>query len=651
MSQRRFSVTCALAPLLLVFLCLSETMAHDEGTCFPEKPEATVYDIVDEKNEKERLGTAFLVDAKRALFLTARHNLNSSTLRIKRKNFPSYKFKKIASGSNTHLVTEDWALLQAAVANPEVGLYPLPDAQLIYNRPSGTKLTQSVVLGSSNFTLQVGAVKWAEEEIAFGVCRDADVALMEVSSYDKGYSGAPVYSPNMCGVLGVTSRFAVPEEVDDKTRARLIKYFWKYSDKSNPAEGDDISKQYDLIRELLKDKMYVKIVPSSCIVDRLIDLVWRDRDAKSDASKLIRGALRPDASIVVSKMDDFDKASTEQVVTQLADRLPSINWHWVDFLQLSDRFYRGVFVSGWSLELNNFSLMRGAMEKVAERKSYRGIGDSFRAAYKRWKQKYTAQGVSTSSTKATNLLEAPAPAHTGAAFKYSNATWQLNKAATNLGLTFPDSGLEKFSAQEMIEAGRSLTEFQKKVKSGEIKVSEATRSLISDTAIGLLAAGVAKTSQNADQKLMGVGVSRLAQAVQNADQNLVGAGAIRLAQAASSEPRLVMFGPGLDVQLAKAGQALIADPTNEDWKIAADVERSADKVPQMVFSPMDPRGSHAGVPVWAHDPNYSWKYAPYTPLTKQNPAWTPNLWNPNAGTVPVWKIDPKATDGLQPKGG
>jgi hypothetical protein len=433
------------SPMMLVLaIAGGVTGATSAEQCDVKFPERSVFDIVAEDDLDTSLGTAFLVDSERALFLTVQHNVGSKNRLLRNGNF-KFKFHTVSSGNNPYYLHEDWGLLRAEVDDPTVGLFPLPDVRLIYDAPSQVDLSDAKVLKSSLSLGNVQGVTWKSSISSSSTCQASQISMIEVgSSYDHGNSGAPIYSPGLCGVLGIASRFAIEDDVpnSDQTRRDLIRIFWNLSDKvrasmpQNSADETDITKRFDVLRSILKGQVFVKMVPSKCVVDSL--LINAITEGQPMAQRLMRedtSALTKRVAKVIGKIDMND----EVMVASVADKISTGNWRWLDWLQLRDEVIRHDATLRSGLFYPYFD---GTLRETDKRLRFAFVDTAYARAYK------TAASV-TPGQRSDFALATDR-------FIELNANWTADTTRWDLGLQVGSDFAGKLTAPQRLEAGMKL---------------------------------------------------------------------------------------------------------------------------------------------------------------------------------------------------
>lgn len=228
-------------------------------------PERSVYSVVTETDEEE--GVATLLNDKSGLFITASHVvLNPKDLRI-RVGDKLFDFSVVLRGSNILRTVEDWALIQITDQN-WIDQLPLPSQRLVYDLPGSAEMRDSSIITSDKSSGAIVANEIPVDLDGSIACDTDSIILAQTSHYDKGNSGAPVYiaSDSKKGVFAITSRFAADTAEDNSETIQLFAKLSKQIEDGKPDEGP-INVQ--VLRDLLKNSIYIKLLPIKCIVDEI----------------------------------------------------------------------------------------------------------------------------------------------------------------------------------------------------------------------------------------------------------------------------------------------------------------------------------------------------------------------------------------------
>lgn len=365
--------------------------------CSLQSPEHAVFDIVErspaqnagEPASDQKVGTAFIIDSDQGLFATAYHILalasgpgSGKKLLITRSNFEA-EFERIASGNNAGLLHDDWAILKAKLKEPNLGLHPYPAMHVAYDRPTGLELVGSSVFVSSGAVRQLSGAEWSGTDDPVKACEPANVVMLEIPSYDRGYSGSPVFSEKQCGIVGLSSRFILPSDATSPGLKETVRAFQQYTKRIDAAasariDPDNLSLEQNLtvMRELVKDKVLVKIVPSRCMVDGVIFESYKNKT--SIIGKLIRQDYSAETRKIILVMSSVDLNNPESTVLTM-NMIKEARLRWVDLLQVVAAFRNAVSVQ----KLNTkpyYNMFTTAMAEKQAGLRYKSIDFSYSRA-------------------------------------------------------------------------------------------------------------------------------------------------------------------------------------------------------------------------------------------------------------------------------
>jgi hypothetical protein len=391
--------------ILIGMICWVAVSKEAASQCIPENPELAVFDVI-ASPKGEKVGTAFLVDSDLGLFVTAYHVLTTAAtptgqqdLLLKNGNF-EFNFDLVASGNDSALLYNDWAILRAKVKDPSLGVRPLPALHLLYDWPGASAVTGSRVFASTGALRQVEGVEWRTDDQPARACDATNIVMLEVNSYDRGFSGAPIYVEKQCGVAGLASRFSLPKDVDDPTRKDLIKAFWAYTRRIDPekslvldAEAKPAEDNFRILRELIKDKTFVKVVPSRCVIDQVILQSYADVNSRSHL--LVKQEYQPEAKKIIKIIGDLDLNDPRQT-TLTSDMIKSARLHWIDLLQILDSYLVTAQLKNFA-SMDYTELLENAILQKQRDLRYLNVRHSYRRAAKITRNADLDQGVGHSN--------------------------------------------------------------------------------------------------------------------------------------------------------------------------------------------------------------------------------------------------------------
>jgi hypothetical protein len=485
---------------LLAQACLC-SLSASAADCSLKSPEYAVFDLV-VKSTDEKVGTAFVIDADLGLFATAYHVLavesgtdESMKLILRRGNITA-EFERVASGNNVVILHEDWAILKAKLKDPSLGLHPTPAMHVAYDRPSAAALTASNVFVTSGSVRQVIGAEWSVIDDPVKACDATNVVMLEIPSYDRGYSGSPVFGEQQCGILGIASRFILPKDAASPGLKEAVRAFQQYTKRVDAARSAKLNNpsgtlndNFELIREIIKDKIFVKIVPSRCIIDGI--LIESYRNEYSTFGKILRKDYSDDIKRLVQAFRILDLDDVE-ASTLTIDMLRNAPMKWIELLQVTQAFRqisdeRGFASKNWN------SLLQSAFVEKQSILNYRFVDQGYKRAA-------SLVGSDVVSVRNHATLEET-----------------INSVlARNLGT----GSIKKIQIDADVRAGSEIAP-EKRVDLG-IKLAElalkpslpvSARRFAQQASVGYLASGLADESQKITSAKRGEALARMAQAL------------------------------------------------------------------------------------------------------------------------------------------
>ncbi|MQW33413.1 hypothetical protein [Sinorhizobium meliloti] len=305
--------------------------------CEFQKPSDSVFNIVDDKRAK--VGTAVLVDAQQGLFLTAFHLLGSPKLRLQGDK-EEWEFTKLIGGGNSANLYEDWAIITIGE-----GKLPLHEGiHLVYDMPSPESLRKAGVYNSSQSVADVGSVRWNDTIQDGKPCSGKGVTFLRIPDYDKGDSGSPLFSADECGIVGLSSRFILEDDAPDAQQKEVVQLFEQFSQSLPDEHREMLSKQASLegkqtvVRELLKNEMYVKIVPTKCVLDEVVDETFFQNNQA--ALNILQRAVREEIRDILDEMSSIDLNSARSI-SRFARMVFKQSLRWPEIVYMWNKYQRG----------------------------------------------------------------------------------------------------------------------------------------------------------------------------------------------------------------------------------------------------------------------------------------------------------------------
>lgn len=329
-----------------------------------------VFEITDTQDPGTKQGTAVLLNTERGLFLTAGHFvLNANSVRLKRGG-DEYSFTVVAQGNNSANVLQDWAILRASEGE-WAGMMPSQEARVAYYVGDPTFLRNASILTSGTTVSFPAAIRWRAQAQSLP-CDTNSVLLLEVPQYDKGNSGAPVYLKDEIkeGVVAIASRFQNSADRLSTTERELVRTFYSLQRKSQSVHTqDDAPFSETTIRTLLKDKVFVKVLPVKCVIDQLIS---------NNLLDVVVGDLQDNIVISFSRSLEYIKSDAPKEKrmerhSQVLNMLESRQFDWIQILYLWKDYYQsyGIRQDRWSMPIS------AKLTEATARASVDGVQYSF----------------------------------------------------------------------------------------------------------------------------------------------------------------------------------------------------------------------------------------------------------------------------------
>ena len=547
--------------LLALIVTAAWTGGANGQQCEFDKPSDSVFDIVNDKGSKS--GTAVLISQNEGLFLTALHLLGSSKLRLKRDG-KEWPFTKILSGRNSTKIYDDWAIISTGT---EPLLYE--GIHLIYDMPSTESLRKSAVYNSAHSVGNVTSLKWNDTLLDGKVCSGDSVTVMRFSDYDRGDSGSPIFSPDECGVIGLSSRFMVSSEAGDAEQKEVYRLFEKFSenvrveDKDKVDNASTLEGKISVVREILKEQIYIKIVPSKCILDAVVEETFFKKSQRG--ADTIRAAVRSDIGEILNflpMVDPDDPAS----ISRFAKMILKGSMRWPEIVDMWNRYHEGKI--GKSLRTGYLSRsLRDALEDVSKQRKFSYLYTTYERGIRQMAAQVPAfddfgeGGLSFLDFVEKNKAAGPRPI-TGLATPLTY--FDFGKPSPS------DSGIASIGAGlAMINELREL--------SGEERANDALVTFYQNQATQLLTSGISslKNGFSIRSNLTGEAMISLAEIPKFTPSNVI-----------KSNANLQSL-PELSIALAISGKAQL-DPSNADY-----IARYQNIVPPSIQQEYNLRIEHA----------------------------------------------------------
>ncbi|HEV2505451.1 MAG TPA: hypothetical protein VGV39_20410 [Mesorhizobium sp.] len=472
---------------LLTRLALSLSMAAVAQAAVAQQcdiadPARSVFDIVNQNGEKS--GTAVLIDADKGLFLTALHLLGSSTLRLKQGN-NQWPFRKVLAGNNSANLYDDWAIITTGQS-----AFPVRGIPLIYDLPPPESLRLSAVYDSMSSVGGVDSIKWNDTIQNGSACTGKGVTFLRLNDYDRGDSGSPIFSPNECGVIGLSSRFILPDDATTAQQKEVVEAFEQFSqnvpqqDRDAIAASPSLEGKASVVRELLKNELYVKIVPAKCVIDNVVQKLI-EKNPTSNVS-VIEDSVRADIRQIIDFLPSVDPSSARSV-SDFANLVYSQDWRWPEILGLWSKYYKARS-DGSLREGILFRKIRVPIEDISRRKKFYYIDVAFESALQQ-----AGIQISSSNSQLAGV--------NFAGFIAVNSSWKGEVAMLDplqspqgdepfAGLQLGEPSADAHSGSKRVEAGLEMLSFYKELTPEQRQNADLVK-FYRDTTTQFLTSGLA----------------------------------------------------------------------------------------------------------------------------------------------------------------
>ena len=349
-----------------------------------------VYELVSSTNTAEVQGRAVLLDDTNGIFLTAGHLAIDSTKTVLKRNNVLLKFKVVLQGNDVLNVIDDWSVLRAVDENWSESL-PLPTMNPVYEFPASTEIKDVAVLAGDRRVIFPSTAELQSQNFSTS-CTPASAGLVELTRYDHGDSGSPLYlsSERRSGIIAITSRFQ--NEYDDLSNDEkaIVRAYYQYLEASRAGKekpGDQV------LRRMVRDKVLVKFVPTKCIIDSLIMNMGSEFTYGQDDRLLSR------FSTLAGKMKRGIGSDEDQArMSDLLSVIVKTNLSWLQMLQLW-KVYFEIYGSANFGDPAALSLLF-ALEDAGRRSQLSGLYQAFAQRIKIDSQGKTQGGSESNSRRA-----------------------------------------------------------------------------------------------------------------------------------------------------------------------------------------------------------------------------------------------------------
>ncbi|TAV98444.1 hypothetical protein ELI24_08620 [Rhizobium ruizarguesonis] len=293
--------------------------------------ENSVFTVVNTGGSAE--GIATLINSRKGIFLTASHVvLNANTKFIKRGDI-EVKFRVLLRGNNIARSVEDWAILQADANAWRAHTLHAP-LNLIYDLPDGSDLGSAIILSGPDRSSTFAASRFNLSQNDIEPCSVDSIILAQTARYDKGFSGASVFvRAAKKGIVAITSRF---ETDGDPRDSETIQLFAKVSKDIEEEQGRDGPINSNVLRDILRDKIYIKMVPVKCIIDQIIA-------QDTSRTKIFDTEDSPELNDIQQSISQFmpenlPESNRQTKLIEITNALGRLNISVIGIMQVLDRY-------------------------------------------------------------------------------------------------------------------------------------------------------------------------------------------------------------------------------------------------------------------------------------------------------------------------
>jgi hypothetical protein len=466
----------------------------------PNDPSDAVFAIVKSKDpeqkEFERNGTAFLVDSERMLLLTVGH-IQSSGASAERlfveKDHVRLPFEVVAQGTILE-ASGDWALIK--VIFPDGNDYEswrlIQDLHVVYDRASLADLSHATILGKSDLAFNVSI----SNENPVDACSKTHAILVQVDGYEKGHSGSPVFSKELGGVVGITSRF---DKLPKINKNECLSFFNSVARALSDTERgklrvDALScfEQIQFLADLVakKDRHFVQITPIKCVVDELIQGVWSRNRVNRGARKLIREQLADRIKLILRGIEAYvredDDNSMQVLFRRLSESMEHESADWIDVIQLEDGFtlQRKKFSADNVKDLlTKMDVIRSAINLVEKKMGYTNIVWLYGRLLER-----NARMMEESQSSPSDITEE---------FIKENAGISESNAQSFSTVRIDKTLNSSLGVAKQIELGSRLTRLSESLAEKSSEVSEKVRKMFADLGAAYLVSAMREIQSGA----------------------------------------------------------------------------------------------------------------------------------------------------------
>ncbi|MBY3474086.1 trypsin-like peptidase domain-containing protein [Rhizobium laguerreae] len=444
--------------------------------------ENSVYTVV--SSGGSAVGIATLINSRKGIFLTASHVVSSANTMLIKRGDIEVKFQVLLRGNNIAKSVEDWAILQADEDAWRAHTLRAP-LNLIYDLPDGSDLGSAIVLSGPDRSSTFAASKINQSQNGVEPCSVDSVILAQTARYDKGFSGASVFvRAAKKGILAITSRFETDGDPQD---SETIQLFAKVSKDIEEERGSDGPINSNVLREILKDKIYIKMVPVKCIIDQIIAQdTSRTKIFTTEDSRELDDIQQSISQFMPENLPEKDRQTK---LIEITNALGRLNISVIGVMQVLDRYVATFKDSRDPLDIVKLLLFASITEN-----SQRIYAYHLPAAYVRATNTVAHDGPipplipyiqptavpSSVDSNGGNLLET---------FVKKNAQWAYEAGVERVRFDISSLPKSALSASQSIEVGNRLSYL---LDNQELRrqMTPETKSLLEKSAVIYLANGL-----------------------------------------------------------------------------------------------------------------------------------------------------------------
>ncbi|MEH6691263.1 MAG: hypothetical protein V7774_08775 [Pseudorhizobium pelagicum] len=332
------------------------------------------------------------------------------------------RFKVLLRGNSIARSVEDWAILRAEPDDwADASLQP--DLPIIYDVPNATEIAGASILSGPYKSSNFAATEWNVSQE--GSCTTDTVILAKTANYDKGDSGAAVIidRAQKRGVVAITSRFDTATAGSD---SESIQLFSKLSRAIEQEQKIDSPIETTVLRELVKNLVFVKTVPIKCIVDQIIS---KDESLKSmfetEQSAVLEATIK---AISDALPEDKPEKERSRKLLQVMNVLGRESFSIVAVMQIVDRFIEMSKASKNPLDVIRMQIFNSILKSSERIYAYYLPTNYIKSRI----STATAPSIPPPSIFGIEASDVPKPIGAAQHFLESNSEWTFDPTVTRL---------------------------------------------------------------------------------------------------------------------------------------------------------------------------------------------------------------------------